>query len=167
MSLRFFSNPGNTDLDIYKELFPQVKELLDKDEHWVTNLANLSALLKQAFEKISWVGFYMYNGQRLILGPFQGKMACTFIPIGKGVCGTAAEQKKTVIVPNVHEFPGHIACDDESNSEIVVPIMRGDALLGVLDLDSTALNAFNEVDKQYLEKIAELLVHNFLGNYRL
>ena len=166
MSLKFFS-PAETDKDIYEELLPQVEELLDKNEHWRTNLSNLSGLLKQAFSKISWVGFYLFDGEKLILGPFQGKIACTLIPIGKGVCGTAAEQKKTMIVPNVHEFPGHIACDDESNSEIVVPLLKDDELLGVLDLDSTQLAAFNETDKQYLEKICEFVCSDVLSNYKL
>ena len=166
MSLKFFSQ-AETDKDIYEELLPQVEELLDKNEHWITNLSNLSGLLKQAFSKISWVGFYLFDGEKLILGPFQGKIACTLIPIGKGVCGTAAEQKKTMIVPNVHEFPGHIACDDESNSEIVVPLLKDDELLGVLDLDSTQLAAFNETDKQYLEKICEFVCSDVLSNYKL
>jgi GAF domain-containing protein len=166
MSLKFFSQ-AETDKDIYEELLPQVEELLDKNEHWVTNLSNLSALLKQAFSKISWVGFYLFDGEKLILGPFQGKVACTFIHIGKGVCGTSAEQRKTILVPNVHEFPGHIACDDASNSEIVVPLLRNDELIGVLDLDSTQLSAFNETDKQYLEKICKFICYNVLDNYKL
>jgi GAF domain-containing protein len=166
MSLKFFSQ-AETDKDIYEELLPQAKELLDKNEHWVTNLSNLSALLKQAFPKISWIGFYLFDGEKLILGPFQGKIACTLIPIGKGVCGSAAQQKKTLIVPNVHEFPGHIACDDESNSEIVVPMLKEDELIGVLDLDSPQLAAFNETDKQYLEKICGFLCHNLLDNFKL
>ncbi len=166
MSFKFFSQ-AVTDKDIYEELLPQVEELLDVHEHWVTNLSNLSALLKQAFEKISWVGFYLFDGEKLILGPFQGKIACTLIPIGKGVCGTAAEKRETLIVQNVHEFPGHIACDDESNSEIVVPIVQNGALIGVLDLDSTRLSAFNETDKQYLEKICQTLCTKLPGNFSL
>lgn len=166
MSLKFFSQ-AETDKEIYEELLPQVEELLDENEHWVTNLSNLSALLKQAFPKISWAGFYLFDGEKLILGPFQGKIACTLIPIGKGVCGTSAEKRETLIVQNVHEFPGHIACDDESNSEIVVPLVRNDELIGVLDLDSTQLSAFNETDKQYLEKICEFICYNVLDNYKL
>ncbi len=166
MSFNFFSQ-AETDKDIYEELLPQVEELLDAQEHWVTNLSNLSALLKQAFAKISWVGFYLFDGEKLILGPFQGKIACTLIPIGKGVCGTAAANRATIIVPNVHEFPGHIACDDASNSEIVISLVRDDILLGVLDLDSTQLSAFNETDKVYLEKICEKLCNSILRNYKL
>ena len=167
MSFSLSSSSGLTDKEIYKDLIPQVHELLDESEHWVTNLANLSALLKQAFEKISWVGFYLFNGEKLVLGPFQGKIACTVIAFGKGVCGTSAEKKETVIVKDVHQFPGHIACDDGSNSEIVIPLLRQNELLGVLDLDSYSLNAFNETDKKYLEEICRFLCEKILANYRI
>lgn len=146
-------------IENYEELLPQVNAILNKEEPVITNLSNFTALLKQSFKKISWVGFYFFDGEKLILGPFQGKVACTIIKIGKGVCGTSAQKRETLIVENVHEFPGHIACDGGSNSEIVVPIISNNKLIGVLDLDSYNFSAFGEDDKIYLEKFCELLVN--------
>ncbi|OIO20206.1 MAG: guanylate cyclase [Ignavibacteria bacterium CG_4_8_14_3_um_filter_37_9] len=146
-----------SDEEKYAALFPQIKFLLTKDELLLSNLSNFTAALKQTFDKISWVGFYLFDGEKLYLGPFQGKVACTKIEIGKGVCGTAALKKETVIVQNVNDFPGHIACDDGTNSEIVVPILKGNELIGVLDLDSYQFNAFNETDKKYLEELSKFL----------
>ena len=146
----------------YLLLIKQVKSLLTKDDNFLSNLSNLTALLKQTFEKISWVGFYLFDGKKLYLGPFQGKIACTQIEIGKGVCGTAAAKLKTIIVENVDMFPGHIVCDSDSKSEIVVPVFRNNQLYGVLDLDSTELSAFNETDKKYLEIICEFLGEEIL-----
>lgn len=146
-------------IENYEELLPQVDALLSGEEPIITNLSNFTALLKQSFKKISWVGFYFFDGEKLVLGPFQGKVACTLIMINSGVCGTAAKNKETVIVDNVHEFPGHIACDGGSNSEIVVPIISQDKLVGVLDLDSYEYSAFSNNDKIYLEKFCELLVN--------
>lgn len=142
----------------YLKLIEQLKSILDKNDNWLSNLSNLTAVLKQAFDKISWAGFYLYDGEKLYLGPFQGKLACTNIEIGNGVCGSAAQNKETVIVPNVNNFPGHIACDADSKSEIVVPVIKDSSLFGVLDLDSSSYNSFNEVDKKYLEEIVEYLV---------
>lgn len=141
----------------YKLLIKQVKNLLRKEDKLVTNLANLTAAIKQTFSKISWVGFYLFDGEKLYLGPFQGKVACTDIKIGSGVCGTSAEKKETIIVPDVDKFPGHIACDVESRSEIVVPIIKDDKLFGVLDLDSIEYNSFGEIDKKYLEELIDYL----------
>ncbi len=141
----------------YIELKKQLKSLVNKDENIITNLANFTALLKQTFEKISWIGFYLFDGEKLYLGPFQGKIACTKIKIGKGVCGTSAQKKETVIVPDVNQFPGHIYCDPDSKSEIVVPILKKNELFGVLDLDSSSFNSFNEIDKKYLEEIINFL----------
>ncbi len=121
----------------YKLLIKQIKNLLDKKDNLVTNLSNFTAALKQTFPKISWVGFYLYDGSKLYLGPFQGKVACTEIKIGSGVCGTSAQKLETIVVPDVNKFPGHIACDVDSRSEIVVPIVKDGKLFGVLDLDST------------------------------
>ena len=135
----------------YLLLIKQVKSLLNKNDNFLSNLSNLTALLKQTFEKISWVGFYLFDGKKLYLGPFQGKIACTQIEIGKGVCGSAAKKSKTIIVDNVDLFPGHIVCDFDSKSEIVVPVISNNQLYGVLDVDSTELSAFNETDKKYLE----------------
>jgi len=145
------------DEEKYAVLIPQIKILLSKDDLLLSNLSNFTAALKQTFEKISWVGFYLYDGEKLYLGPFQGKVACTKIELGKGVCGTSALKKETIIVRDVNAFPGHIACDDGSNSEIVVPILKENELIGVLDLDSYHLNAFDETDKKYLEELTKFL----------
>jgi len=141
----------------YQLLVKQIKSLLRKEDNLITNLSNFTAALKQTFNKISWVGFYLFDGTKLYLGPFQGKVACTEIQIGSGVCGTSAQKRETIIVPDVDKFPGHIACDVESRSEIVVPIFEQDKLFGVLDLDSTDYNSFNETDKKYLEELVNFL----------
>lgn len=141
----------------YLILVKQVKNLLNKNENLISNLANFTAALKQTFSKISWIGFYLFDGEKLYLGPFQGKVACTLINIGSGVCGTSAQKLETLIVPDVDKFPGHIACDVESRSEIVVPIVKDGKLIGVLDLDSTDYDSFNETDKKYLEELVDFL----------
>lgn len=146
----------------YRELVKQVKALLSRNDNLLSNLSNFTAALNQTFEKISWVGFYLFDGEKLYLGPFQGKVACTEIRIGNGVCGTAAKERKTVIVEDVEKFPGHIFCDADSKSEIVIPIIKDDTLYGVLDLDSTELNSFNETDKKYLEEMVLFLSKNIL-----
>lgn len=146
----------------YELLIKQMKSLLDRNDNILSNLSNFTAAIKQTFDKVSWVGFYLYDGNELYLGPFQGKVACTKIKIGKGVCGTSAEKRETIIVPDVNEFPGHIACDVESRSEIVLPIIKKDKLYGVLDLDSTSTNAFNETDKKYLEELVNFLSKEIL-----
>ena len=155
-------------IENYEELLPQVEAVLSDQEPVITNLSNFTALLKQSFKKISWVGFYFFDGEKLVLGPFQGKVACTIIKMGSGVCGTSAEKRETIIVENVHDFPGHIACDGGSNSEIVVPIVSKDKLIGVLDLDSYEFSSFNKNDKIYLEKICRLLTEKLpLGGYSI
>jgi GAF domain-containing protein len=141
----------------YTLLIKQIQSLLRKEDNLITNLSNFTAALKQIFSKISWVGFYLFDGTKLYLGPFQGKVACTEIKIGSGVCGSSAQSKETIIVPDVNNFPGHIACDVESRSEIVVPIIKNGNLFGVLDLDSTEYNSFNETDKKYLEELVSFL----------
>ena len=141
----------------YQLLVKQIKSLLRKEDNLITNLSNFTAALKQTFNKISWVGFYLFDGEKLYLGPFQGKVACTEIKIGSGVCGTSAQKRETVIVEDVDNFPGHIACDVESRSEIVIPIIKDGNLFGVLDLDSTDYNSFNETDKKYLEELVSFL----------
>jgi len=147
----------------YKLLIKQLRDLLSRNDNELSNLSNLTSALNQTFEKISWVGFYLYDQEKLYLGPFQGKVACTTIEIGKGVCGTAAEKKETIIVPDVDKFPGHIACDSDSKSEIVLPIINKDGkLFGVLDLDSSEYNSFNDTDKIYLEEICKFLVEEIL-----
>ena len=157
MSEELKIDKNKSDAEIYTDLLPQLESLINPDEPIVTNLANISAALNDAFDKISWVGFYIKDNDRLILGPFQGKTACTLIQFGRGVCGTSFQKKETIIVENVDEFPGHIACDAGSKSEIVVPLIKNDEAYGVLDLDSYSYSSFNEIDKKYLEEICELL----------
>jgi GAF domain-containing protein len=141
----------------YEELSIIIKGLLNKNDNRLSNLSNFTAMLKQTFDKINWVGFYLFDGEKLYLGPFQGKVACTQIELGKGVCGSAASSLRTIIVPDVNKFPGHIVCDSDSKSEIVIPLINNDKLLGVLDIDSASLNAFDETDKKYLEYICNFL----------
>lgn len=157
MSEALVINSDATIDEKYQLLIKQIKSLLRKEDNLITNLSNFTAALKQTFSKISWVGFYLFDGSKLYLGPFQGKVACTEIQIGSGVCGTSAKERKTIIVDDVDNFPGHIACDVESRSEIVVPIFKEDKLFGVLDLDSTTYNSFNETDKKYLEELVNFL----------
>ncbi len=141
----------------YDELCAGLRALIDGVHYKIANLANASALLWAALEDINWAGFYLMEGGQLVLGPFQGKPACIEIAIGRGVCGTAAQQKKTLVVPDVHKFPGHIACDGASNSEIVIPLIRGDEVFGVLDIDSPVFDRFCEADRAGLESFAAIL----------
>lgn len=141
----------------YQLLVKQAEALVNGESDWIANAANISALLFNALNDVNFAGVYRYENNELILGPFQGKPACVHIAIGKGVCGTAAKEKQTQIVKNVHEFAGHIACDSDSNSEIVVPIFnRNGALWGVFDFDSTKVAYFNELDQKYLEEISNI-----------
>jgi len=140
----------------YQSLIPQIEALIAGEDDLVANLANICAALREQF-KWFWVGFYLVQNNQLVLGPFQGPVACTRIAKGKGVCGAAWEQEKTLIVPDVDEFPGHIACSSLSRSEIVLPLFNGSEVAGVLDVDSERLAHFDEVDKQYLEQIVELI----------
>jgi len=140
----------------YLELIPQIKGLIQSEANLIANLANVCAALKEQFGWL-WVGFYLVQKEELVLGPFQGPVACTRIKKGRGVCGTSWADAKTLIVGDVEQFPGHIACSSLSKSEIVIPIIRNNEVLGVLDVDSTALNSFNEIDKQYLEEIISLI----------
>ncbi len=144
--------------EFYAGLHRQLDAVLHGERDWICNLANTSALLAQLLPDLNWAGFYLLKGSGLVLGPFQGKVACVRIALGKGVCGTAAARRATVVVPNVHEFPGHIACDSASNSEIVVPLLHRGALLGVLDLDSPKLNRFDADDARGLERAVEILL---------
>lgn len=140
-------------------LLRQAEALLEGERELIPNLANLSALLWSSMDRLNWAGFYLMKHGKLLLGPFQGKPACIHIPLGKGVCGTAAERKETLVVPNVHEFPGHIACDGASLSEIVVPLLSGDNnVLGVLDVDSPCPARFAAEDAKVLEQLAGLIV---------
>lgn len=140
----------------YKMLFPQIQSLIGNETDMIANMANMAAALKQTFG-FFWVGFYIVRDNQLVLGPFQGPIACTRIKPGRGVCGTAWSEARTLIVPDVDKFPGHIACNSASRSEIVVPLKKNDSVYAVLDIDSDALNSFDETDKQWLEKIVGIL----------
>lgn len=143
--------------ECYQLIHAQLKALLEDETCVIPNLGNASALLKLALSDTNWAGFYLLHKDELLLGPFQGKPACIHIPVGKGVCGTAVSQGKTQVVPNVHAFPGHIACDSESNSEIVIPILVDNNVVGVLDIDSPVFNRFDEADKEGLEEVVRIL----------
>lgn len=142
----------------YQLLLQQLKALTYDESDLIANLSNAAALLNCFLEDINWVGFYLAKDNQLVLGPFQGLPACIRIPFHKGVCGHAATIKETVVVDNVHYFPGHIACDSATNSEIVIPIIKNDQLIGVLDIDSPSLNRFSEIDRLYLEQFIQVLV---------
>ena len=145
----------------YNEINAMLASIIEGIPYTMTNLANASALLNEKLEDINWVGFYTVKDGKLVLGPFQGKVACTIIPIGKGVCGTAAETDSTQLVPDVHKFAGHIACDSASNSEIVIPLHRNGTVFGVLDIDSPLFRRFSEEDKAGLEEFARILEKSF------
>lgn len=140
----------------YKNLFPQIEALISGENDLVANLANITAALKQSFDFL-WVGFYLVKENELVLGPFQGPIACTRIPFAKGVCGTAWKERKTIVVDDVDKFPGHIACSSESKSEIVVPIFKNGEAVMVLDVDSSQLAYFNQTDEIWLGKICKLV----------
>ena len=140
----------------YQEIYKLIESVVSGETDQIANMANTAALLHEAFG-FWWTGFYIVKGEQLVLGPFQGPVACTRIGFGKGVCGTSWERRETIVVPNVHEFPGHIACSSLSQSEIVVPMFRDNEVYAVLDIDSKELSTFDEVDKEWLERIVELL----------
>lgn len=142
--------------DQYESLLPQIQSLIATEPDVVANLANVAAALKEQFGWM-WIGFYLVKGDELVLGPFQGPIACTRIRKGKGVCGTCWAEARTIVVPDVDQFPGHIACSSLSRSEIVIPLFKGSDFLGVLDIDSAELDAFDETDKHYLEQLAVLI----------
>jgi GAF domain-containing protein len=147
---------NSTKEEKYKALLSQLTALLEGEYDLIANLANTAAALKETFG-FFWVGFYIAKNNELVLGPFQGPIACTRIALGRGVCGTSWKEKKTLVVPDVEQFPGHIACSSLSRSEIVVPLMNGDDVWGVLDIDSEQLSTFDEIDARYLEMIGELV----------
>jgi len=150
--------PKSAKSKLYANLVVQLLSLLKGEHDFIANASNFSALLFNSLPNVNWAGFYFLQGEELVLGPFQGNPACVRIPLGKGVCGVAAQQCETIIVPNVHEFPGHIACDVASNSEIVVPLFDGERLLGVLDLDSPLLGRFDDRDAEGLNELATVFV---------
>jgi GAF domain-containing protein len=142
----------------YRQLVEELRSLLACERDWIANLANSAALIYHSLPDLNWAGFYLLKDGELVVGPFQGKPACVRIALGKGVCGTAAVQRKTQVVRDVNEFPGHIACDSASSSEIVVPMIRNGELLGVLDLDSPKLARFDEQDREGLEQVVTVLL---------
>jgi GAF domain-containing protein len=151
-------DPTLSKSDLYTELERQLASLIEGERDEIANLANSAALLYHSLPDINWAGFYLLRDGELVVGPFQGKPACVRIALGRGVCGTAAAERRTVIVRNVHEFPGHIACDAASNSEIVVPMLRNAQLIGVLDIDSPEFSRFDETDRAGLERLVSTLL---------
>ena len=143
---------------LYADIVRTVDAVTIGEHDLIANLANTSSVLYHLLPDVNWAGFYLLKEHELVLGPFHGKPACIRIALGRGVCGTAAVELRTIIVDNVHEFPGHIACDSQSASEIVVPMFHGEELIGVLDLDSPLVARFGEIDRQYLEQIVQLLM---------
>jgi L-methionine (R)-S-oxide reductase len=152
------TSENNTKPKLYASLVVQLLSLLKGEHDFIANAANFSALLFNSLPNVNWAGFYFLQGEELVLGPFQGNPACVRIPLGQGVCGVAAQQCETIIVPNVHEFPGHIACDVASNSEIVVPLFDGERILGVLDLDSPTIGRFDDQDAEGLNELVTVFV---------
>lgn len=147
----------------YAALVAQAESLIAGVPHPIANLANLSALIYTTLEELNWAGFYLAEGDKLVLGPFQGRPACIEIPWSRGVCGTAAAEDRTQLVPDVHAFPGHIACDGASRSEIVVPLHAAGKVVGVLDIDSPVLNRFSEADREGLETLAAVIEKHVFG----
>lgn len=150
---------------LYEQIAREAAALIEGESDSIANLANVAALLYHSLPDVNWAGFYLLKGDVLIVGPFQGLPACVRIPIGKGVCGTAAAKRQTIVVPDVQAFPGHIACDSASRSEIVVPMIENDAVLGVLDIDSPNLSRFDDADRAGLERIVEALLQQ--GEWRM
>jgi L-methionine (R)-S-oxide reductase len=144
--------------ELYRQICDQLHHLLQEETNLIANAANTAALLFHRLPNVNWAGFYFVENQELVLGPFQGKPACTRLPMGKGVCGTAAAERRTILVPDVSQFPGHIVCDPDSKSEIAVPLLNWGKLVGVLDLDSASLNRFDEDDREGLESVAAIFL---------
>ena len=158
MTFQLSTHEGETKPELYATLSSQLHSLLEGERDLIANAANLSSLLFHSLPDINWAGFYLLKGNELVLGPFQGKPACVRIALGNGVCGTAAQQRQTILVDNVNDFPGHIACDSASNSEIVVPLLVGERLIGVLDIDSPSLSRFDEQDAKGLNDLVNIFV---------
>lgn len=148
----------NKKVSKYEGLIAQVSAITAGENDAIANMANISAILFNGLDDINWAGFYLYKDAQLVLGPFQGNPACIRIPMGKGVCGTAALTRSVQVIENVHDFDGHIACDAASNSEVVIPIVKNELLIGVLDLDSPSLSRFDDIDAEYLTKVVDILV---------
>jgi len=147
---------GNNKTENYESLLPQIQAVMDPTVDLIANMANMAAMLHETFG-FWWTGFYRVVGNELVLGPFQGPLACTRIPFGRGVCGSAWKERRTLVVPDVEQFPGHIACSSASRSEIVVPVFRNNEIIAVLDIDSDRLGAFDDTDASYLEQAVQML----------
>ncbi|MDR2465216.1 MAG: GAF domain-containing protein [Streptococcaceae bacterium] len=145
-------------VEAYKLLIEQTKLLIGDEKNWVANFSNTSALLDDFYEDAVFSGYYLFDGTELVIGPFQGGVSCVRIPLGKGVCGISAEERRTVIVDDVHTFPNYISCDAKARSEIVLPMVKSDQLIGVLDLDSSKIGGYDEIDREYLEQFIEILL---------
>ena len=152
---------GESKEELYSNLIPQIKSVVELENNAVANMANIAACIQETF-RFWWVGFYRVIENELVLGPFQGPLACTRIKKGRGVCGTAWAEGKTIVVPDVDAFPGHIACSSASRSEIVVPYFKDNKVIGVLDIDSEKLNTFDETDKVYLEKLMDSITEKLI-----
>jgi len=158
MTFQIAKSEPDSKTELYVHIAEQLRSLLEGEHDFIANAANCAALLYHSLPDLNWAGFYLYKEGELVLGPFQGNPACVRIALGKGVCGCAAQLKQTVVVENVHEFPGHIACDSASNSEIVVPLIKDEQLIGVLDIDSPVFARFDEEDAKNLTELAEIFV---------
>jgi GAF domain-containing protein len=164
MTFQLTESHSSSKAELYQALASQISSLLAGERDLIANAANFSSVIFHSLPDLNWAGFYFAKDGELVLGPFQGQPACVRIKIGQGVCGAGAAKCETVIVPNVHEFPGHIACDSASNSEIVIPLMKGGRLIGVLDLDSPLLARFDEEDAAGLERLVRILVASAIMN---
>jgi L-methionine (R)-S-oxide reductase len=162
-TLTQFGAPGSK-YALYQQICEQLQSLLGDEQDFIANAANTVALLFHSLPEVNWVGFYTTEGKELVLGPFQGKPACARIPFGRGVCGNAAAKRKTIVVPNVNQFPGHIACDTASQSEIAVPLLNWGKLLGVLDIDSPILDRFDEDDQDGIESVVAVFLASQASN---
>lgn len=160
MTFQLSNQQVTSKVELYSSLAEQLCHLLAGEQDFIANAANLSSLVYHSLDDVNWVGIYLYKDGELVLGPFQGMPACVRIALGSGVCGTAAKIQQTLIVPNVHEFPGHIACDTASNSEIVVPLVGDGKLVGVFDLDSPSLNRFDDEDAQGLAELVRIFMNS-------
>lgn len=164
MSFELDINKNIPKEELYELILPQINSIVKDENNFMANISNITSVLKYSFENFLWVGFYFTdskNKNELVLGPFQGRIACTRIKFGKGVCGTSAERKETVIVNDVSQFPGHIVCDSMSKSEIVVPVIKNEKVLGVLDIDSAVHGNFDETDSKYLNKMIKNIIYIF------
>ena len=150
--------PGQSKAAIYESLRSELRKLITDQTDFLANISNFAALLFSSLPNLNWTGFYLLRGSDLVLGPFQGKPACSCIAMGDGVCGTAALQRAAVLVPNVHAFPGHIVCDEASQSEMVLPVFKGERLIGVLDLDSPQRGRFDDTDREHIEALLRILM---------